>query len=326
MNDVSRFSQNIQPAKIYQRVEDLWVITSFFNSKNYVTKRANYEVFIDSLERSGINYLVVECAFGDQLFTLPISQRVIQVRAKSILWQKERLLNIAVSHLPANCAKVAWIDCDVLFENEFWAVETSNLLDSHAVVQPFDVAIRLPRGASNFQGEGQHWQSFAAVYHTRPGDLPADNFVDHGHTGFAWAIRRDIISRHGLYDACISGSSDHLMAHAFCGDLQSACISQMLGANTFTNKHFQAWAEAVYADVACGIGCIQGSLLHLWHGDAINRQYLKRNIEVADFDFNPFDDIILNEEGCWEWNYKDSSKAGLQEWAIAVDDARKEDG
>lgn len=326
MDGLSRLSQNIKPAQVYQPVKDLWVITSFFNSQNYATKRANYNEFIDSLERSGINYLVIECAFGDQPFTLPSSHRVLHVRAQSILWQKERLLNIATSHLPVSCTKVAWVDCDVLFENELWAVETSQFLECQTIVQPFNFAIRLPRGVSYYQGEGERWESFAAVYQRRPRELPVGNFLDHGHTGFAWAIRRDIITRHGLYDACISGSSDHLMAHAFTGDFQSACISQMLGENIFTRKHFLAWADAVYLDVAGEIGCIPGSLLHLWHGDTVNRQYLKRNHEVADLNFNPYEDILLDAQDCWKWNRKDSSKGNLQEWAIAVEGARKEDG
>jgi hypothetical protein len=324
MDGFTRFSQDIKPAQVYQPAKDLWIITSFFNSQNYATKRDNYNKFILSLEKSGINYLVVECAFGDQPFTLPDSHQVLQVRAQSILWQKERLLNIATSHLPASCTKVAWVDCDVLFENESWAIETSRLLDYQAVVQPFDFAIRLPRGVSSYKGEGERWESFAAVYRQRPGELPAANFLEHGHTGFVWAARRDIITRHGLYDACISGSSDHLMA--FTGDFRSACIDQMLRGNIFTRKHFLAWAEAIYADVAGKIGCVSGTLLHLWHGDTINRQYLKRNHEVADFNFNPYQDISLDAQGCWAWSGKQSSKGSLHKWAIAVDGARKEDG
>ena len=318
--------QDVIPAQIYKSVDDLCVVTSFFNSQNYSTKYANYTAFINSLERSGINYLVIECAFKDQSFTLPSSPNVLKVRSKSILWQKERLLNVAISHLPTSCTKVAWVDCDILFENELWAVETSKLLDSYNVVQPFDSVIRLPRAASYYAGDGFRWESFASVYQKRPNQLPISEFALHGHTGFAWAIRKSIISKHGLYDACISGSGDHLMAHAFTGDFDSGCNDQILGQNKFMLQHFQEWAEKIYPDVSGRIGCTSGTILHLWHGDYINRQYLKRNQELALFKFNPYKDILINSEGCWEWNQNGISKLKLNEWAERYYESRKEDG
>jgi hypothetical protein len=326
MKQVDRFLQDIKPAPVYQPADDLWVVTSFFNSQNYSTKYINYTLFINSLEKSGINYLVIECAFNDQPFTLPNSPHILKVRSKSILWQKERLLNIAISSLPPSCTKVAWLDCDVFFENELWAVETSKILDSYTVVQPFDFVIRLPKGVSCYEGKGDRWESFASVYQKNPNQLPISDFTLHGHTGFAWAIRRSIVSKHDLYDTCISGSADHLMAHAFIGDFYSGCINQLLGQNDFTVKHFHEWAQAVYSDVSGKIGYVPGTLLHLWHGDMINRQYLKRSQELAQFKFNPYEDILINSEKCWEWSYKDVSKIGLHEWAIDFYDSRREDG
>src|SRR5437867_4278139 len=54
-----------------------------------------------------------------------------------ILWQKERLLNLALRTLPPSCKKVAWIDCDVVFQADDWAERTSRLLDRFMLVQPF---------------------------------------------------------------------------------------------------------------------------------------------------------------------------------------------
>ena len=50
------------------------------------------------------------------------------------LWQKERMLNLAVARLPARCTKVAWIDADSFFTNERWVADTSALLDHQLVV------------------------------------------------------------------------------------------------------------------------------------------------------------------------------------------------
>ena len=157
------FPQHVEPARAYRPAHDLWVITSFFNSQQYSSKYKNFILFRDSLERSGVNYLVVECAFKGQPFTIPASSRVLRVRSQSILWQKERLLNIAISALPQECTKVAWIDCDVLFEKESWAIETSSLLESYVVVQPFESCVRLPKDSRSYEGAGECYESFASV-------------------------------------------------------------------------------------------------------------------------------------------------------------------
>jgi hypothetical protein len=239
------------------------------------------------------------------------------------MWQKERLLNLALRHLPIHCTKVAWVDCDVLFERPDWAVQTSKLLDTFPVVQPFDRVIRLPRGRVSYQGDGDLWPGFASVYAKHPDLMLAGDFARHGHTGFAWAARRDLLERHGLYDACISGSGDHMMAHAFCGDWSSPCIDRILGAGTAHRAHFTSWCRNLYKDVRARVGVAPGSLLHLWHGDMEHRRYVLRNRELASFDFDPQRDLRVGESGAWEWN---SNKPALHEWAVSYYASRKEDG
>src|SRR5258706_11375823 len=95
--------------------EDLWVVACYFNPAGFATKLANYKRFIEGLSRGGVNYRVVECAFGDADFSLGRSENVLEIRARDVMWQKERLLNVAMGRLPASCTKVAWVDCDVLF-------------------------------------------------------------------------------------------------------------------------------------------------------------------------------------------------------------------
>src|ERR1044071_3519469 len=198
-------------ANTYHPAPDLWIVTSYYNPCAYKIKLNNYETFIGKLRSSNLNWLVVECAFDNVSFAISSSPNVIHVRAKHIMWQKERLINLALEHLPDDCAKVAWIDCDILFTNPDWAVQTSQLLDHYSIVQPFDNIIRLPQGKKYYEGEGDQWKSFAAVYARQPNEMLSGRFDKHGHTGFAWATRRDILARHGLYDACISGSRDHMM-------------------------------------------------------------------------------------------------------------------
>ena len=40
--------------------------------------------------------------------------------------------------------EVAWLDADTFFTNERWVSETSELLNTHQVVQPFAFLVRMP--------------------------------------------------------------------------------------------------------------------------------------------------------------------------------------
>lgn len=310
-------------ARAYVPADDLGVVTCYFNPGGYRTRLRNYRRFAATLERSRVHWLVVECAFGSDPFTLPPSPRVVRVRARDVMWQKERLLNVAVAHLPATCTKVAWLDCDVLFANSEWAVETSALLERWAVVQPFKWVVRLPRGFTAYWGLGDVWKSFGAVYAHDPARLVRGSFDKHGHTGFAWAARRELLERRGLYDACIAGSADHMMAHAMGGDWATACIDRIIGDNTPHREYFRRWAEGFHADVRGRVGYVHGTLLHLWHGDIADRRYVDRNQDLVRLGFDPATDLRVGAGGSWEWA---RDKPALHRWAVEYFGARREDG
>lgn len=299
----------------------LAVLTSYFNPERYRTKHANYLAFRAPLEAAGVPVWVTECSF-DGHFELPSGPGVIHVRGRDVMWQKERLLNIAIERLPPSITKIAWLDADVLFDRPDWVRETSRLLDTVPVIQPFTQAVRLARGATADDGTGVAYPGFAAIYSTQPHLLLRGDFAAHGHTGFAWAARRDVLAS-GLYDACIAGSGDHMMAHAFCGDWQSACVQRIIGPNPPHADHFAAWAEGVYKRVRAKVTALPGTLLHLWHGEVADRRYVDRNRELAGFGFDPRSDLRIGRSGCWEWA---SRKPQMHAWARAYFGLRREDG
>ncbi len=258
---------------------------------------------------SGVAWIVVECAFGDEDFRLPDWMAPIRVRTKSVLWPKERLLNLAIRRLPARCTKVAWLDADVSFENVDWMTETSAVLETCNVVQPFDVAVRLPRGACVDDGTGVRWESFASVMLREPDAIAVGSFGAHGHTGFAWAARRDIVERHGLYDCCVAGRGDHLIAHGLGGDWESACIDRITGGGAEHRAHAVAWCERIYEDVRARIGCVRGTLLHQWHGDVAARRYQDSLSWLGAQSFDPAADLCENDDGVWEWRRDGESRS-----------------
>jgi len=153
----------------------LWIlagITTFFNPGRHQNKVDNFRKFRASVSAQGLQMLCVELVFGDHTpFQLRGSHEgdgasmdgaageahgeadgkqllpphetdcdmLIHRRTSSgnTLWQKERLLNIALDNLPRTIDKVMWLDSDLIWLNDDWVVETSELLDRFPVVQPF---------------------------------------------------------------------------------------------------------------------------------------------------------------------------------------------
>jgi hypothetical protein len=318
----SAISVRERPIGTHMSDDDFCAITCLFNPGGYRTKTDNFARFRAGLAAQEVRCRIIECAFDDAPFALPASPDTLQVRATDVMWQKERLLNLAIHTLPAHIKKVAWLDGDILFANPRWARETRARLERFAVVQPFASVVRLPRDHGTFAGEGQHWEGFAAVHARDPEIFRRGDFDRHGHSGFAWAARREWIEEHGLYDACVAGSGDHMMAHAFAGDTSSACLDRILGRANPHRDFFADWCARVRPAIRGSIGFAPGAIYHLWHGEMANRRYVLRNRELADFDFDPRCDLRIGAMGCWEWT---GPGGRLRQWARDYFCHRRED-
>lgn len=302
----------------------MYVVTSYFNPENYQTKRDNFYKFIAPLEEKNIPWFCVEAIFGTETNPLAPHKNILKVQTKDVMWHKERMLNLAEKHLPKRCETILWIDCDIIFENEHWYEETEFQLDTFAVVQPFENVVRLAKGQDTYVPGKEQWsgKSFAAVYLEKPSQFLNGHFDNHGHTGFAWATHRSIIAKHGLYDACIAGSGDHMMAHAFLGDWYSPCVQREVGVGNKHHKHFEKWCENVYKDVKANVGYSTGRILHLWHGDIRFRKYAVRNHELHSIGYDPKKDIRPGKNGLYEWT---KSGKRIEQWAIDYFKHRQED-
>lgn len=266
------------------------MILCLFNIGRSQEKLRNFAFCYSLIQISGIPFVVVECVFGDDPWILDPSLGVIRLRTSAALWQKERLINCGLARVPDRYTKVAWIDADIVFQNTDWATRASELLEDVAVVQLADRIVRLPRGCQAYTGVGQVWGSFAAVYVEHPNAMLLGDFERHGHTGFGWAARRSVLG-HGLYDACIAGGGDHVMAHVFCGDWESQCLTRMMGPDSAWYHNAVAWAAKAYPLVRARLGVVSGAALHLWHGDIASRQHGLRYEALRNARFDPDRDL-----------------------------------
>jgi hypothetical protein len=249
---------------------------------------------------------------------------VLRRHGRDVLWQKERLLNIALAALPSHCRRVAWVDCDVIFETKDWPRRTRDLLDRYAMVQPFSRIYRMPQGYMPDQERPPDAELLSGVPFLIASGMPVAECLGTPASqvqctpGYAWAADRELLENHGLYDACIVGGGDSAMVRAAYGRFEDALRLQCLDRN-----HYLAWAMPFHQAVRSNVGHVAGNLLHLWHGDTSRRRYRQRNLELAKFDFNPATDIAPDCKGVWRWN---SGKPALHEFVRDYFISRREDG
>lgn len=311
----------------------MWGVTTYFNPAGYSTKLRNLELFAGRVRQQGLKLLIVDLAFAGMPFSVPpqFGDLILQVRSRTVLWQKERMLNLAIEQLPLKCRKVAWLDGDILFTNDSWVEETSRLLEEHKAVQPFQIAAWLPPG-----GE-YRWETdstYASGLYNMPGVAFAMRHVngcpdilyrpDLVHPGFAWAARREILSAHGLYDRFILGGGDFVTMLAMYSD-RSALANPNVAGCLCRNQigDIAHWMDEFHHAVGRDVAYTAGWVLHLWHGSLSDRQYLERYDTLREFDFAPTVDIALDSNGAWEWS---SDKPELHRRVKEYFSSRKEDG
>lgn len=304
-------------------MSELAVITSYFNPCRYQTRRTNYDLFRQGMRQASVPCLTIECAFGDDAFELPDAIDIIRVRCTSVLWQKERLLNLAASHLPKTCKYVAWFDCDILFENQNWTKDLLQVLNTHRIAQVFETCLRTTRG--NVAGSPPDIaRSFASVVLRDPSVLSVQRYDAHGHTGYGWAMHRAIFDVLGLYEAAVSGSADHFMAHAIFGAC-GFCIHNALKRDHKQIEHFSAWAQRFHRLVQGSLGVVPGQIRHLWHGDTINRRYFLRMHDITDLGYDPWSDLVSVPGRALEW-HPAMEKPKLKQYFHNYFLSRQEDG
>ena len=307
----------------------LWAITSYYNPVGYARRRENFRHFRHNLH---VPLVAVELAF-DNDFDLADGDAdiLIQLRGGDVMWQKERLLNLALKALPPECREVAWLDADVIFARHDWAKAASDLLDQFPMVQLFSNLHYMPPDlpvAAFSPGTAELSRLSAAFAARRPNSPPSFTlnkssgiFVGAHSTGMAWACRRDLLDEHGFYDRCIVGGGDRAMAAAAWGVFDHAVGRHLMG--EAHAQHYMTWATAYHGAVGGGVGVLDGDIFHLWHGALEKRRGTTRHVEFGRLGYDPLSDIALTADGVWRWN---SDKPAMHVFLKSYFPGRQEDG
>jgi hypothetical protein len=299
----------------------LWAITSYFNPAGFRRKLANYRLF---RERLIVPLVTVELAYGPN-FELKEGDAdiLVQIRGRDVMWQKERLLNLALQALPNDCKNVVAVDCDIIFGTDDWPERVNRVLQQSVILQPYSHVHDLPRDWVSDErppaGAPSRESVTSAIGSGMSASTCVGEFARNGiftySRGFAWAARRELLNQYGFYDARILGGGDRAFAGAVYGYFDAMRHNR--------DRRYLEWAVPFHEAVGNAVGWMNGDIYHLWHGEMRNRNYHERMKILERFEFDSTEDIAVAENGCWRWN---TDKPRLHEYVRSYFASRREDG
>lgn len=331
------------------RDSDFWTVSTYYNLTDGERRVGNFRAFRDALSTP---LLTIEWN-PDGRFQLQQddSDILLQVSGGDLMWQKERLIELAIEALPDHVKYVAWVDCDVLFANPRWAEQARSKLGQSVVVQLFDEvanpgaedSARLVRTNEFFTDPSdlqrmQLREGFLSIHgRLRDGIIAYDldrrfkpdpancyNIMTRPAYGFAWAARVDFLREAGAYTRCIMGGGDLLFSYGVCG-LSEALIDNHRSAGwSFYGDcdSYRRWAARA-ADACCGrLDFVSGRIFHLFHGTLQERQYKSRIDGLVPYALDLDRDISARPGEPWRWQRDRNS---LNQYFIKYLRGRNED-
>ena len=211
------------------------------------------------------------------------------------VWQKERLINVAIANQPVHVRYVAWIDHDLIPGNPQWLTDTVEML-------------RRGYDALQLFSEVNYLDRSGAVLQTIPGSVRINQ--DSTNPGGAWIAKRKFVdSVGGLYDRAIVGGGDAIWFSGLTGRRRSF---ESRHSEPF-QRHIQSWYGRVQG---AKIGYLPGEMFHLWHGDLADRQYHSRDQMMASLGYDPERHIEVDKNGLLAWTSEasDEMKSAVRQY------------
>lgn len=310
----------VQPDRV---AEPLYCIVPIFNAFRWKSRWKHAARAIKHFTESGAVVYVVEAAFGEREHAMPEIvphkifadakpihdelapncrhddeyrglHRYLPFRTRTEAWLKECLIDVGVSFLPRDWKYVAWLDADILFSRPNWVGETIHLLQHYKFLQMFSQAQDLD---PDYTVIAQR-PSFVWAYQN---DLKLnDPYYASGQglgawSGLAWACTREAWDEvGGLPDYCLHGGADYHMAFALIGEVSKSVRKDCHQAY---KQRLMQWQKRAEKHIRRNVGCMTGTLQHMWHGKKMNRKYGNRHKLLAETRYNPNTDIKYDAQG-----------------------------
>jgi len=285
-------------------INNFAVITCFFSYRKNPYMLERYEEFKDSLKRQGADLYTVELsALNGEHF---IKDAFWKIRTDTVLWHKEALLNALVRKLPKEVQKIAWLDSDIVVEEDEWVKQAKKMLNYYQVLELGDVhTIYLDHDGK--EKEVKHTNGYA--YYHRKGDW---NNMGRYHPGFGWMANRDFFTKVGLYEYDIIGGGDGVMMRsfgeegAFDKEKNTWKRHQYMKYCPSILPHLESYTRKAFDYTQGNMGFVPTNVIHKFHGERANRGYTTRMRLLKGIDVDR--DLKKDKNGIFEWkdcNYND---------------------
>jgi len=233
-------------------------------------------------DEPNVNLYIVELAYDCNTkfeITNPTNKSHLQLRCKTPLWHKENMINIGIKKLlPSNWKAVAWIDADIEFDSESWALDTLKILNGYKdVVQLFSHFIHMKKDKTAMGLNNSFGFKFCKN----------DPFCYNGaspnfwHPGFAWAMNRKAYEQmNGIYQDNIIGGGDYFTA---------LCLKEKLNNETVDSIGIFYKDSIIKHSEKCiglNLGYVPGIIRHYFHGSLKNRNYKNRYSILEKYNYN----------------------------------------
>ena len=280
INDIKYAIANNTP------IEDrLNVIVVISNPCQFARRYILCREFIKRIEKDeeNINLFVVEMIYPKQKFIITDKKNKnhLQLKTDVPIWHKENMINLGVKYL------FAWIDADIEFESNTWALDTLKILNGYKdIVQLFSHAVDMDREKNNlniFNGFG--YSFIKQKSYTTKGK-------DYWHPGFAWAITRKAYEKiGGIYEKGILGSGDNMMALSLINSVENTLHLDYHEDYKNSILEFQSKAKKLR------LGYVPGVIRHHYHGSKQNRKYTERWQILINHKYSPITYITYDSKG-----------------------------
>ena len=189
----------VRPNNIRQTIENndpiedkLNVIAVISNPCLYKRRYQLIHEFIERIEKfePNVRLFIVELAYGTQEFVITNknNKNHLQLRTETPLWHKENMVNLGVKYLLPNDWKAfAWVDADIEFEDNLWAINTLKILNGSAdIVQLFSHCIDLGVKYETLQVH----TGIMYAYCNGEKYITPKKYGNYFHVGYDWDITR----------------------------------------------------------------------------------------------------------------------------------------
>ena len=264
-----------------ESTKDMAICLVVFNPAKTKRILMNYFYARSLHEGAGLPVFTIELVYEGRSPEIPDA---IHVHAKSFMFHKENLYRVLVEKVPKHFKKIAFLDSDIYFKETSWYDKTSILLNTHAIVQPYEFAFWLDLTYTK-----KLFRKKTILL------LPTNEWSFSYHPGFAWCMQREWYEQNGFFDYAVTGGGDTLSSAVWLKkDLPSHVRFIPPALNSIYNDY-----KSRFVDLK--ITFLKGmEIFHLFHGSLINRQYIERH-KILNLETDIQNLTYKNEEGIFEW-------------------------